>query len=123
MSIKTFEDLEIWQEGKALAIEVFKMWQGIDARGYFALQDQMQRAALSISSNIAEGSERKSRIEYMRFLYVAKGSTAELRTQLYVLRELKLVSSERIDILLERTRILSKRIAALIFTLKRPKQD
>lgn len=119
MTIKTFEDLEIWQEGRTLASDVFKMWKGIDARGYYNLQDQMQRSALSIPSNIAEGSERKGILEYQRFLYIAKGSAGELRTQLYVMKDLELVDVSRIDDLIERTRVSSKRIATLIMKLNK----
>jgi len=80
MNEKNFENLEVWQEGKNLAVDIIKMWEAIDSRGYFGLRDQMQRSAVSIASNIAEGRERKSAVEFMRFLYIAKGSVGELRT-------------------------------------------
>ena len=121
MKIRTFEDLEIWQEGKALASDTFKMWKGIDSRGYYNLQDQMQRSALSIPSNIAEGSERKSKLEFQRFLYIAKGSAGEFRTQLYVMKDLDLIADKTIDDLINRAMITSKRIAALIMKLNSSK--
>lgn len=77
----SFEDLEVWKRGCRLAVEVTRTLT--KSREYF-VRDQMQRAALSIPSNIAEGSERDSRLDYIRFLRIAKGSAAELRTQCYI---------------------------------------
>lgn len=111
---KNFTDLEIWRLGKELAVDIFKMWESIDSRGFFGLRDQMQRAAVSISSNIAEGSERRSAPDYVRFLYISKGSVAELRTQLTILGELKISDDVQIAGFIERTEILSRKIQRLI---------
>lgn len=81
----SFEDLEVWKRGCRLAVEVCRSLA--KSREYF-IRDQMQRAALSIPSNIAEGSERDSRLDYIRFLRIAKGSAAELRTQCYIAAKL-----------------------------------
>ena len=109
-----FEDLEIWREGKALAVDVIKMWEGLDGRGYFGLQDQMQRSSVSIPSNIAEGSERKSATEFIRYLYIAKASAAELRTQLYVFSELNIAKGVDVESMIERTLSLSRKTQRLI---------
>lgn len=114
MGKKNFTELEIWQEGKKLAVDVFKLWEGIDSRGYFGLQDQMQRAAVSIPSNIAEGSEKKSVKDYIKFLYVAKASSAELRTQLSILSEIDIAKGIDLSGLIGRSEILSRRIQRLI---------
>jgi four helix bundle protein len=84
----SFEDLEVWKRGCRLAVEVSRTLA--KCREYY-LRDQMQRAALSIPSNIAEGSERDSKLDYIRFLRIAKGSAAELRTQCYIAAKLEIL--------------------------------
>src|SRR5690348_4028536 len=81
MGYSSFEDLEVWKRSARLAVKVYDVLR--DCRDY-GLKDQMTRAAVSIASNIAEGAERDSRSEYIRFLHIAKGSSAELRTQVYI---------------------------------------
>jgi four helix bundle protein len=81
MAITTFEDLEVWKRGCQLAVDVCVATH--DSKNY-ALKDQMQRAAISIPSNIAEGAERDSDGDFIRFLRISKGSCSELRTQLYI---------------------------------------
>lgn len=85
----SFEDLDVWKRGCRLAVEVSRALA--KSREYF-VRDQMQRAALSISSNIAEGSERDSKLDYIRFLRIAKGSAAELRTQCYIAAKLEILN-------------------------------
>lgn len=122
MGKRNFEDLIIWQDGKVLAVDIFKMWKRIDNRGYFSLQDQMQRSAVSIPSNIAEGSERKSAAEFIRYLYIAKGSAAELRTQLLIFDELEISDGINVPVLIERTLKLSKQISRLISSISEGKK-
>ncbi len=81
MATSTFEDLEVWKRGCQLAVDVCVATH--ESRN-FSLKDQMQRAAISIPSNIAEGAERDSEGDFMRFLRISKGSCGELRTQLYI---------------------------------------
>ena len=114
MAKNNFKDLEIWQEGKKLAVDIFRIWEELDSRGHFGLRDQMQRAAVSIPSNIAEGSERKSAIEFIRYLYISKSSAAELRTQLYIFKELIVAKNIDVDGLVERTDMISRKIQRLI---------
>jgi len=85
----SFEDLEVWKRGCRLAVEVSRKLA--KSHEYF-VRDQMQRAALSIPSNIAEGSERDSKLDYIRFLRIAKGSAAELRTQCYIAAKLDILA-------------------------------
>ena len=80
MAFQSFEELEVWKRGCALAVYVY---ESLAASRDFGLRDQMQRAAVSIPSNIAEGYERSSK-DFARFLSIAKGSAAELRTQSYI---------------------------------------
>jgi four helix bundle protein len=79
-----FRELLVWQRAKALAVEVYRMTgSGAVARD-FGLKDQMRRCAVSVPSSIAEGDERDTDREAVRFFYIAKGSLAELRTQVEI---------------------------------------
>ena len=79
--VTTFEDLDVWKRGCQLAVDLCVATN--DSRDY-ALKDQMQRSTISVPSNIAEGAERDSEGDFIRFLRINKGSCAELRTQLYI---------------------------------------
>jgi four helix bundle protein len=74
MAFQSFEGLEVWQRGCRLAVDVFKTFAGCRN---FTMQDQVQRSALSIPSNVAEGYERNSNKEFIRFLNISKGSGTE----------------------------------------------
>ena len=86
-----FEELDVWQDAMCLCKKVYSVLK--DCRD-FGLKDQMQRAAVSVPSNIAEGYERKSSKETVQFLYIAKGSCGELRTQLYLATDLGYIEQE-----------------------------
>lgn len=81
MATTTFEDLEVWKRGCQLAVDVCV---ATHSSKNYGLKDQMQRSAVSIPSNIAEGAERDSDGDFIRFLRISKGSCGELRTQLYI---------------------------------------
>ena len=81
IKIQKFEDLEVWKEGVRLSVEIYKSLGGCKD---YSLRDQIQRSAVSIPSNISEGFERKGNKEFIQFLYIAKESCSELRTQLYI---------------------------------------
>lgn len=89
MSIKSFKDLRVWQKSFHLGVQTYKLVHGSK---HFALKDQMQRASLSIPSNIAEGFDRTSNKEYIYFLKVARGSCSEPRTQLEFAKEVGVLS-------------------------------
>jgi four helix bundle protein len=79
--MKSFEDLEVWNRACQLYLDVYKKFKPLQDWGF---RDQLCRSALSVPSNIAEGFERGSTQEFIRFLYIAKGSSGELRTQLHL---------------------------------------
>lgn len=119
-TISTFEDLEVWKRGCQLAVDVCVATH--DSKN-FGLKDQMQRSAISIPSNIAEGCERDSTPDFIKFLRYSKGSCGELRTQLYVAERVqkKLGQSpfEGSREMISETRELSKMLQGLINSLKR----
>jgi len=115
VAISTFEDLEIWKEGMRISVKVYEILKNCKDYG---LKDQMQRAAVSIPSNIAEGFERQTNKEFIQFLYIAKGSCGELRTQLYLAKELKIITTEDFNLLLSKLKQLSSMISNFIKTRK-----
>ncbi|MCI0423816.1 MAG: four helix bundle protein [Acidobacteria bacterium] len=92
--IERFEDFIAWQKARALTAKIYRVTgEGIFAKD-FGLKDQMRRAAVSIMSNIAEGFERGRPAEFHQFLSIAKGSCAEVRSQLYVALDASHLSQE-----------------------------
>ena len=81
-NIKDFKDLFLWQRAMDLVVEVYDLVKKLAKEELFALSDQIRRAVISIPSNIAEGQGRNSSKEFIHFLSIAKGSKAELETQL-----------------------------------------
>ena len=82
MIVKSFQELIVWQKSMELAKLTYFLVKKLPNEELFSLSNQMRRAAVSIPSNIAEGQARKSKKEFKRFLSIAKGSAAELQTQL-----------------------------------------
>ena len=82
MSRDGFKSLLVWQKAQDLAVTIYRVTQEGPLSRDFGLRDQMRRAAVSVSSNIAEGDERDTDKDAIRFLFIAKGSVAELRSQL-----------------------------------------
>ena len=110
MAYQSFEDLEVWQRGCRLTVDIFKAFASCKN---FSFKDQIQRAALSIPSNIAEGSERGSSKDFAHFLNIAKGSCGELRTQLYIARKLDLLAKLTFDALIKESKELSSMLEGL----------
>ena len=95
--IEKFEDLIVWQKAHELAVGIYGLTSREPFCRDFGLRDQIQRSAVSVMSNIAEGFERYSRPEFRQFLSVARGSVAEVRSQLYLARSLQYVDEEDFD--------------------------
>ena len=110
-SNQTFEDLIIWQEGMKICYEIYDCLS--ECRDY-GLRDQMRRSAVSIPSNIAEGYELSSDRAFIRHLYISKGSTGELRTQLYIAIRQEYIANEKGQALVSATVSLSKMIQKFI---------
>jgi four helix bundle protein len=117
--IKNFEDLEIWKEARHLTQTIYQLTTNSRLAKDFSLRDQIRRAAISIMSNIAEGFERGGNQEFIQFLYVAKGSCGEVRSQLYVALDQSYVAPKDCEELTKSFRRLSIMISNLIDYLKR----
>ncbi|MDD3563526.1 MAG: four helix bundle protein [Candidatus Cloacimonetes bacterium] len=91
--MKSFKDLEVWKLSIDFVEDVYKLTNAFPGNEKFGLVTQMRRAAVSISSNIAEGQGRKNSKEFIQFLYIAKGSLAEIETQLIICERLGYTSN------------------------------
>jgi four helix bundle protein len=109
MPFQSFEDLDVWKRGCALAVYVYESLA--DVRD-FGIRDQMQRAAVSIPSNISEGYERTDK-EFARFLSIARGSAAELRTQAYIAAKISVINIEQMSHIVDETKQLARMLHAL----------
>ena len=117
-TVKQFEDLHVWQDARDLVREVYKITKQRGFRRDFSLRDQITRAAVSSMSNIAEGFERGSRKEFIQFLNVAKGSNAEVRSQLCVAFDQEYIDRSMFEKLRDSALALSRRISKFIAYLQ-----
>ncbi len=106
-----FEDLDVWKRARELCVRISSIMR--DSRDW-AFRDQMIRSSLSISSNIAEGHERGSNKDFVRFLYIARGSCGELRTQLDIAKEVPCISEKEATEMIDETKEISAMIVGLI---------
>lgn len=114
MKFNRFEEIDVWKQSRALVKEIYLISeQGLFMKDY-GFRDQIRRCAVSIPSNIAEGYERKSNTEFIRFLYIAKGSAGELRTQLYLAKDINYINDEMFTILLNEAEEISKSLSGFI---------
>jgi four helix bundle protein len=91
------KDLDVWKKSIEFVKEIYKMTSEFPKEELFGIVSQIRRSAVSIPSNIAEGSARSSSKDYIRFLYIAAGSLAELDTQLIICKELEYISQEKLN--------------------------
>lgn len=115
MTVRRFEDLLMWQKSQDLAVEVYQIFSKIKDLGF---KDQITRASVSISNNIAEGFDRQSNADFKRFLYFALGSNSELRSMLYLSRRLEYTDQDKSKELIKNTNEVSKMLYAFIKSMK-----
>lgn len=108
-----FKELIIWQKSMELVTDVYQASLAMPANQKYSLVDQIQRSAVSIPSNIAEGSGRGSNNEFVRFLNISNGSCCELETQLLIAQNLKFLSEETAGNIIERISEIQKMNYAL----------
>ena len=118
MKIRKFEELEVWKQ----ALEITKIIYGLTLRNEFSkdfdLKSQIRRAVISISSNIVEGFEKNNNNEFIRFLRIAKGSTGEVRNQLYIALSIGYLSKNEFEGVNEQLLELASRIGKFISYLE-----
>ncbi len=114
MKIERFEDIISWQKGTELSVIVYDIFRNNRDYGF---KDQIQRAAVSISNNIAEGFERRSNKELTNFLYIAKGSAGEVRSMLNLALKLNYINQKQFDDLQNRCTEIGRLLSGFIKTL------
>jgi len=114
-----FEDLPVWKLAKDLAVKIYQITKDEKFRRDYGLVDQIRRASISVSSNVAEGFERGSKKEFIKFLYIAKGSLGEMRSQLHVSYELGYIKKDNLNTFLTQCYDLSNQLGAFIASIKK----
>ena len=109
-TIKRFEDLEVWQMARALAKDIYQITQQQNFLHEFRLKEQVKSSSGSVMDNIAEGFGRGSRLEFVQFLSIAKGSADELKSQLYRMHDYNLITEVGFKIHYEQADILGAKI-------------
>ena len=114
MKIQKFEDIIAWQKSQDLAVEIYKTFGVLKD---YSFKDQICRASVSISNNIAEGFDRSSNADFSRFLYIALGSCSEVRSMIYLAEKLAYTSHDKKEFFINLTEEISKIIRGLIKSL------
>ena len=109
-----FEDLKVWQSARELVLSVYRLGSSQRFQKDIGLRDQLRRAAVSIMANIAEGFERGSKREFVRFLYIARGSAGEVRSHLYAAKDLDYITVLEFEQMKHQVAGLSKSIFRFI---------
>jgi four helix bundle protein len=114
MKYNRFEELPVWQAGIDLAVEVYSLTAKPEFRNRYSLRDQLERAAVSISNNIAEGFEKGTNHELLTFLYTARGSAGEVRSMLWLLQRIPEICDSESEVfsLRKKAESISKQLGA-----------
>ena len=114
----SYRELIVWQKSKDLAVNIYKFTDYLPSKAKYSLADQMNRAAISIPSNIAEGHGRNSTKDYIHFLYISKGSLSELITQIEICLDIYPEYEELIISLLKQSDEINRMINKLLTKIK-----
>jgi four helix bundle protein len=114
-----YRDLKVWELGVDLALEVYRLTANFPKSEQYGLTSQLRRAAVSIPSNIAEGHARKTQPEFHRYLHIAKGSLAELETQLIIAKELGFADRDNVTMVLRMAENESRMLSGLMGSVKK----
>lgn len=113
MDFKSYRDLEVWQKAMDLVVDCYTITSNFPKKETFGLASQLQRAAISIPSNIAEGRERQHRKEFIQHLSIAYASLAEVETHLQIAERLNYVDLDKVNQLLDKTSEVGKMLNGL----------
>jgi four helix bundle protein len=113
MASRGFEDLEVWQASRKLVVDLYQLTSLFPTTEQYGLTSQMRRAVVSIGSNIAEGSARSSRKDFSRFLSMALGSAAELKSQIINVQDLGFTNSFSTDALISDLQKIGRMLKSL----------
>lgn len=113
-----FENPDVWEKSCRLTVS---LWKQLKNNNEYWLKEQMLRSALSVPSNIAEGCERNSRADFKRFINIAKGSAAELRTQIYIAVETNVLKRQQAMNFVDELKSITKMLQSLVTSLNKTK--
>lgn len=114
-----FRELIVWQKSVSLVTEIYKMTENFPKSEIFGLTSQIRRASVSVPSNISEGHSRRSSLDYIQFLKIARGSLAELETQILISKNLGFISEEIYINFDDKITEISKMLNALISSVNK----
>ena len=118
---KPHKSLNVWKESIELISKVYKITNNFPRCELYGLSSQIQRAAISIASNISEGAARQTKKEFIKFLYIAQASLSELDTQFEVAKKLRYISEDLVEDLYSNIQEIDKMLTGLIRSLKNNK--
>ena len=118
-TVQRFEDLEVWQMARKFASSIFELTLDEKFSKEYRFKDQIKSSSGSVMDNIAEGFGRESRLEFINFLGIAKGSLNETKSQLYRALDCNLITQEILDVLFEEANIILAKISAFMIYLNK----
>ena len=123
MSSKGYADLKVWQKAMDLVVDCYKVSQKFPRAETYGLTSQLQRAAVSVPANIAEGSSRHSTKEFIHFLSIARGSLSELETHVQIALRLSYLEKDLAIDLLNQTNEVGRMLTGLVEFLREKKEN
>lgn len=121
--IKVFTDLTVWQESHQLVLEIYKITRSFPKNELFGLTNQMQRAVVSITSNIAEGFGRKTIKDKLHFYYISRGSLTEIQNQIMIAKDLNYIELSSYAQIFEQSQKVHRLLNAVITSLSKTIQN
>lgn len=117
--IKDFNDLDVWQMAKDLVAEIYRTTKGFPREELYSLTDQLKRASTSICANIAEGFSRYHRKDKIKFYYNSRGSASEVKSHIFIAKELNYLTPEAAACLASKVDSINKMLNGMINSLSR----
>ena len=117
--VNSYRDLLVWQKSMDLVVDTYKAVSAFPKEEIYGLTSQIKRAVVSVPSNIAEGSSRRSKQEFMRFINIAKGSLAELETQFIVALRLNFIKEDILKTILSKSDEIGRMMQGLYSSLEK----
>ena len=119
--IKSFEELPMWKDARKFTNKIYNLTKKFPSREMYGLNSQITKAAVSIMSNIAEGFDRFSSREFIRFLVISRGSISEVQNDLYIALDLKYINQNEFQLVYDNAKNLGKQINGFIKYLRNHK--
>lgn len=115
MAVKKFEDLIVWKKAQDFSVAIYNNYSNLKD---YSFKDQITRASVSISNNIAEGFDRRTNPDFIRFLYISISSNSEVRSMLYLSERLEYLNSDKVKKLIDDSNEISRMLYGLIQSMK-----